>query len=449
MDKDHTVILWNKALEIYSGVKAKDVLGTSDHWKAFYPEKRPCLVDLVLESSTEDEIARWYGNIYSRSNLIDGAYEATGYFPDMKEGTWLYFTAAAIKDPSENTIAGIETLEDITGLKTVEVSLRRAEQKYRSIFDNAVEGIFQSTPEGRYLSVNSAHSRMHGYSSPEELIQTVTDITTQFYVNPRDRQEFREQLERDGIIENFESQRYSKNGSIFWVSTNARTVRDEHGKVMYYEGTVEDITSRKQADEELEQTTEKLRKSLAGTIQVVSMTVETRDPYTAGHQRKVSNLARIIAQEMGLSMDTVDTIRMAGIIHDIGKISVPVEILSKPGKITDIEMSLIKVHSQSGYDILKDVGLPYPIAEIVLQHHERLDGSGYPQGLKDNEILLEAKIISVADVVEAIASHRPYRLGFGIDVALDEIEKNAGVLYDREAVEACLKLFREKEFKFE
>jgi len=172
-------------------------------------------------------------------------------------------------------------------------------------------------------------------------------------------------------------------------------------------------------------------------------------PYTAGHQRRVSNLARAIAQEMGLSNNTVDNIRMAGIIHDIGKISVPAEILVKPGKITDIEMSLIKVHPQSGYDILKDVELPYPIAESVLQHHERLDGSGYPQGLKADQILLEARIISVADVAEAIASHRPYRPAKGIDVALEEIENNKGILYDEQVVEVCLKLFREGGFKFE
>jgi HD-GYP domain-containing protein (c-di-GMP phosphodiesterase class II) len=152
---------------------------------------------------------------------------------------------------------------------------------------------------------------------------------------------------------------------------------------------------------------------------------------------------------MDLPNDTVDTIRMAGIIHDIGKISVPAEILSKPGKLKDMEFSLIKAHSQTGYSILKDVGLPYPIAEIVLQHHERLNGSGYPQGLKDDQILLESQIISVADVVEAIASHRPYRPAIGIEAALAEIEKNKGILYDEKVVEACIKLFREKQFSFE
>ncbi len=203
-----------------------------------------------------------------------------------------------------------------------------------------------------------------------------------------------------------------------------------------------DITERKQA-------VEKLRKTLIGTIQAMSLMVETRDPYTAGHQRRVSNLARAIAQEMGLSSDIVENIRIAGILHDIGKISVPAEMLSKPNRLSDIELSLIKVHPQSGYDIIKDTELPHPIAEIVLQHHERLDGSGYPQGLKDGQILLESRIIGVADVIEAMASHRPYRPAKGIDSALEEIEKNKGALYDADAVDACLKLFREKGFSFE
>ena len=338
---------------------------------------------------------------------------------------------------------------DITSSKQTEEKLKISEDKYRTIFENAVEGIFQTTPEGRYISVNPALAKMKGYDAPEELINGITNISKQTYVNPEDRVKYKEILEEKGIVQGFEPRHYRKDGSIIWVSINSRVVRDPTGKALYYEGTIEDITARKTADEKFKQNAEKLRKALSGTIKALSMTVEARDPYTAGHQKKVSNLARLIAQHMVLPDDTIDNIRIAGIIHDVGKISIPAEILSKPGALTDIEMSLIKVHSQAGYDILKDVGLPYPIAEIVLQHHERLDGSGYPQGLKNDRILLESRIIAVADIVEAMASHRPYRPGCGIDAALEEIEKNKGILYDAGVVDACVKLFREKGFKFE
>jgi PAS domain S-box-containing protein/putative nucleotidyltransferase with HDIG domain len=214
-------------------------------------------------------------------------------------------------------------------------------------------------------------------------------------------------------------------------------------------GYIRDITERKQAQENIKQAMEKLRKTLTGTIQAVSLIVEMKDPYTAGHQRRVSRLASAIAQEMGLPADVIDSVRTAGVLHDIGKISVPSEILSKPTHLTDIEFELIKVHARSGYSILKDAELPHSIAKIVLQHHERLEGSGYPDGLKGDEILLEARILGIADTVEAIASHRPYRPGHGINIALEEIEKNKGILYDADAVDACCKLFREKRFSFE
>ena len=203
---------------------------------------------------------------------------------------------------------------------------------------------------------------------------------------------------------------------------------------------------RRRAEESVKASVEKLRRNLTGTIQVISMMLQTRDPYTAGHQRRVSALARSIAQEMGLDRDVIDNIRMAGNIHDIGKVSVPAEVLVKPTKLNDIEMRLMRAHPQTGYDILKVVDLPYPVAETVFQHHERLDGSGYPRGLKREEILVEACILSVADVVEAMASDRPYRPAVGLEAALAEIERNKGVAYRPEAVEACLRLFREKGF---
>jgi putative nucleotidyltransferase with HDIG domain len=176
---------------------------------------------------------------------------------------------------------------------------------------------------------------------------------------------------------------------------------------------------------------------------------EMRDPYTAGHQRGVTRLACALARRMGLSFDRIEGIRVAGFLHDIGKIVVPAEILNKPGTISEYEMNIIRVHPQAGYDILKKIDFPWPVADIVLQHHERLDGSGYPKGLTDMAILLEAKILAVADVVEAMAAHRPYRPTLGLDRALDEIAKNKGILYDAEVVETCLNLYSEQGFSFE
>jgi len=172
--------------------------------------------------------------------------------------------------------------------------------------------------------------------------------------------------------------------------------------------------------------------------------VETKDPYTAGHQRRVADIARAIAREMGLSPEQISGLRMAAIIHDIGKVSVPSEILSSPRKLTALEFNLIKTHAQSGYDIVKDIEFPWPIARMIIEHHERMDGSGYPNGLTGDKILPESRILAVADVVEAMETHRPYRPSLGLEKALDEIAKNRGRLYDPEIVDACLRLFREK-----
>ena len=195
--------------------------------------------------------------------------------------------------------------------------------------------------------------------------------------------------------------------------------------------------------------TSQLKEALDGIIRAIASTVEIRDPYTAGHQLRVAGLTFAIAREMGLSEDQAEGARVAGTIHDLGKISVPAEILSKPGQLSEFEMGIIKTHPQNGYDILKDVKSSWPLAQIVLQHHERMDGSGYPQGLSCENTLLEARILAVADVVEAMASHRPYRPARGIDKALEEISKNKGIHYDADVVDACLKLFMEKGFKFE
>lgn len=205
---------------------------------------------------------------------------------------------------------------------------------------------------------------------------------------------------------------------------------------------------RLSAEASLKQALDILEKTIDGTIRTITTIAEIRDPYTGGHQQRVAQLAVAIAREMGLSENQVSCIHTAGMLHDIGKIAVPIETLAKPGQLDHIEFMLLKNHPRVGSDILSKIEFSWPIADIVLKHHERLDGSGYPGGLKGDEIPIEAKILAVADVVEAMASHRPYRASLGIDVALDEINKGKGILFDSDAVEACTSLFKEKKFNF-
>ena len=222
-------------------------------------------------------------------------------------------------------------------------------------------------------------------------------------------------------------------------------------------------SKRKQTEQQLKQSLEKVRITLSGTVSALAITVEMRDPYTAGHQQRVTQLACAMAKEMGLSEEQIEGLHVAGSLHDLGKILVPAEILNKPGPLSeteidqvmthpqaghDILMGLIKEHPQAGYDILKEINFPWPVAQIVRQHHERMDGSGYPEGLKGDNILLEARILAVADVVEAMSSHRPYRPAHGVEKALEEISQQKGILYDTDVVDACIKVFTEKQFKF-
>jgi PAS domain S-box-containing protein len=361
-----------------------------------------------------------------------------------KDGTtvWTEMKFSFIRDEKQRPLGIMGVTRDITERKRAEEELKQNEERYRSIFENAQEGIFRSTPEGKLIMANPAMAMIFGYESPEEMMTGVTDIARQHYVNPEDRRKLKEMIDEHGFIKKYEAQNNRKDGSIIWASLTMHAVRDEKGQSMYYDGIIEDITNRKQA-------VEKIRKALGATVQAIAVTVETRDPYTAGHQRRVSDLAGAIATEMNLPIDQIDGILMAAGIHDLGKISVPAEILSKPTKLTNIEFSIIKTHSQSGYDILKNIDFPWPIAKTVLEHHERMNGSGYPNGLTGDNILLESRILSVADVVESMASNRPYRPSLGIEAAMEEIEKNKGTLYDADAVDVCLRLFREKGFQLE
>lgn len=226
-----------------------------------------------------------------------------------------------------------------------------------------------------------------------------------------------------------------------WRSGFAHPVRMNDGSTLWH-GFIQDSTERKRVDEELSQRNAELQRAMRGTLELTAKMVEMRDPYTAGHEERVASIAKAIGTELGLSKNRVELLEWAGMIHDVGKIAIPSEILTKPTRLSKTEFEIIKGHAQAGYDIVRDSPLPDVIAQTIWQHHERLDGSGYPQGLKDEEILLEAKILAVADVLESMASHRPYRPALGKDIALDELSQHKGTLYDPAAVDAVSRLIQ-------
>jgi len=354
---------------------------------------------------------------------------------------------ALFKDVAEDIAFSIHNIELSERRNQAEENMKNIKDELQMIMDSVPAMIFYKDTEGRILRVNKALADT--FQLP---IKDIVGKTTE-ELFPEEQAENMRKDDQEVIISGKPKrniiQPYTTPDGIRWLITDKIPYRDKKGKVTGVIGLAKDITTQRKSEEELKQSYQRFKKSLEASINTMSKIVEVKDPYTAGHQQRVSQLTKAIAKELNLSSDKVEGIRVASLIHDIGKISVPTEILSKSITLSDIEFSLIKEHSQIGYDILKAIDFSYPVVQIVLQHHERLDGSGYPQGLKGDKIILEARIIGVADVVEAMSSFRPYRPALGIDAALEEISKNKGTLYDPEVVDVCLKLFKEKGFKFE
>jgi PAS domain S-box-containing protein len=369
----------------------------------------------------------------------------------------------------------------------VEAARNDYEELFHSVAESATDAIISIDSRGNVLYWNRSAEKTFGFSAKETIGKPLTLIMPQCFQEAH--QNGLEQLVSTGkskiIGKVVEVAGLRKNGEEFPIELSLSTWRRNND--IFFTGIIRDITERKQveealrkakdeleirveertielrnvnkrlliglkerrrAEEALEKSLKSLRKALEGTVNALATTAEKKDPYTAGHQRRVAQLACAIGEAMGLSEEYIEGLRIAGSLHDIGKIVVPAEILSKPGRLNEYEFGIIKPHPQIGYEILKGIEFPWPVSQAVLQHHEKLDGSGYPEGLSGEEIILEARILTVADVVEAIASHRPYRPSLGIENALDEIKKNCGILYDSYVVDTCLSLFNEKGFYF-
>lgn len=414
IDKDGKYLYINPEFTNITGYTLEDVPTGTDWFRLAYPDQE--YRRMAMETWKSDFAQREVDRIFSVV-CKDGRVKEIEFKPTMLDDGRV-----------------IVMLSDITERKRAEDELRQQALIVETIHD----GIIVTDLESRIISWNSAAENMFGYGKNEMVGKTAGVLTTSVVAATI----------RDGRWSG-EISFIRKDGTAGVCETVVVPLRDEHDNVIATVGVNRDISERKRTAEELQQSLEKLKRILEETVNALASAVETRDPYTAGHQNRVAHLACTIGRELGFSEERLEGIHIASIIHDVGKMYIPAEILSRPGRLTEIEFDIIKTHPQIGYDILKTIEFSWPVAEIVHQHHERMDGSGYPAGLPGEEMLLESKILAVADVVEAMASHRPYRPAHDIGKALEEVSQKRGVLYDPEVVDVCVRLFAEKDFELQ
>lgn len=413
-DRQLRIIRANKAYKDASGMPFNEIIGKL-YYEVFPKMDSPfkmCSKALELQEEEEEEVSL---------PSIDKIFKVRVY-PVKSDNKKYHYSSVHI-------------LEDITEKK-------KSELEHKTILSTAIDGFWLADTQGRILDVNNAYCQMTGYSREEILTMSVPDIEA---VEIPEETAHRIQRIIKTSWDRFESRHRCKDGKIIDVEVSVNYLRIEGERFFAF---IRDITERKRLGDELRHSMQSLKKTLNGTINAIALLGEMRDPYTSGHEMRVAQLACAIAKEIGMTEDQIEGIRVSAFLHDIGKIAIPAEILSKPSKLSDNEFGIIRTHSLAGFDILKMIEFPWPVAQTILQHHERLNGSGYPSGLKGDEITLEARILAVADVIEAMACHRPYRPALGIDKALEEISRHKDVLYDAKVVDACLRLFKDRKFEF-
>jgi len=443
-DEKGNITLWNPAAKAMFGYTEAEALGQPLTMLLREQDRSAHLAGVRRflksgEGPLIDKVTETFG-----LRRDGGAFEKEmSLVAERIEGKWVF--TAIMRDISgrkqaevalQQRLKGAEatrhaTLYMLEDMNEVSANIERIKQEWEATFDAVTDPIFLHDADGNILRANMAYAGKAGM--PVEKV--IGRAYWRVFPKSGQRLHFREEAEHGGEA----LEEISTGGLVFLA--HSFTMGAAGGEGACFIHWLEDITGRKKADDAL-------KAALEGAIQAVAAAVEARDPYTAGHQRHVAELSVAIATKMGLDAECIEGIHWGAMIHDIGKIHLPAEVLSKPSRLTDIEYRLIQDHPQVGYDILNGIEFPWPVAEIAHQHHERLDGSGYPRGLNDGQICLEARVVAVADVTEAMASHRPYRSGLGIDKALAEIKRGRGKQYDADVADACRQLFKEGKFSF-
>jgi PAS domain S-box-containing protein/putative nucleotidyltransferase with HDIG domain len=377
------------------------------------------------------------------AQLISGFAKAGIHRLRKKDGTLIEAEISWHTLLFDGRNAAVALVQDVTEIKRALFAVQEQETKFRALTEQSLVGIV-IVEEDRITYANQRVDEIFGYQGGEVMGRRVSEFIVETDL-PRIETKLRQLLanEASDLKDEFRGRR--KDGTEIVIGAHGKGANISGKQAVI--GMIQDITEKQRAEETIREYIMRLEKAITSTVDAVSLMVELRDPYTAGHEHRVGEIAAAIADEMGLDINMQRGLRIAGALHDVGKVAVPAEILSKPSRLTAIEYELVKNHAQQGYEVLRGIDFPWPIAEVARQHHERMDGSGYPRGLIGDAILIEARITAVADVVESMAAHRPYRPGLGLSKALEEIERGKGALYDPEVAAACLRLFRDRGYQ--
>jgi PAS domain S-box-containing protein len=418
----------NKTAALFSGY-TKEELYKMNFWEIVHPEFRDIVKARGFKHLKGERVPSYYEIKIAKKN---------------KEERWLACGSKHVDD-FKGAPAVIASAIDITDKKRAEKELKTQKNYFKSLFDNSPSAIALLDKEDKVIQINKSFHELFKYSFEEVKGENIKDLVAPQHLK-KDEEYFSQKLLRGEILKH-ETVMLGNSGTLIDVRISGGPIMED-GKTIGVFALYDDIRKRKRVEKELRNSFRKLTRILSGTVSALSETVGKRDSFTAGHQKRVSQLAVAIGKKKSFSDDQLNILKIASALHDIGKIHVPAEILNKPAELSEYEMALVRDHTQVGYDILKAVDFPGPVAKIVFQHHERMDGSGYPLGSNGKDIIMESRILAVADVVEAMSSRRPYRNAFSIGATLDEIIKQKGTLYDPEVVDFCVDLFEEGfEFK--